>query len=450
MKRLAFVLLCAAFAAGPVRAAVPGVADFREVVAGAKRVAQPAVLYVVCLQQDNERGETLSRQVSGSAFLISPDGEFVTNWHVVDKATTIRCLLSDGRAFDADCIGSDKSTDLALCRLRLPEGESTPCVSFGDSSALEEGCFVIALGAPYGLNRTLTFGTLSCTGRYLPGRSEYVLWLQTDAGVGPGNSGGPLVDTEGRVLGVNSLGTSSFSVDFGFAVPSDIAVPILDRLRRFGRVNWSWSGLQLQPLRDFEHNTYFDAAEGVIVAGASPDSPAARSGLQPLDRVVAVNGEPVTARTSEDLPAIQRKIGLLPESEPIRLSVLRNGDAAPREVVIEPRAKGAVEGTERDFKRWDFSAKEINRFATPELYLRRQKGVYVLGTKDNGNAEDKLAESDILLSVDGKAVESLDDLAEAHAKALAALPDRHKSLFTVLRKGRTLHIPIDYLKDTAR
>ena len=442
-----FAALFATLLAAAAPAALPPGTDFRDVIAEAKRRAAPAVLYVACIQEDNEYGEKRSRQVSGSAFIISSDGEFVTNWHVVDKATSIRCLLSDGRAFTADCLGSDKDMDIALCRLRLAEGESVPYALFGDSSALEEGTFAIAIGAPYGLNRTLTFGTLSCVRRYIPQHSEYVLWLQTDAGIGPGNSGGPLVDTEGRVIGINALGASTGDIELGFAIPSNEALVILDQLRRHGKVNWSWSGLLLQPLRDFEHDTYFDAEEGVIVAGTAPDSPASRSGLRPLDRIVSVNGRPVTAKTSEDLPGLRRLIGLLPESDPIRLSVMRPGAPDPLDIVIEPRAKGAVEGAEREFKRWDFSAKEINQFATPALYLRRNQGVYVLGTKDDGNADSKLHDEDIILAVDGHAIATLDDLSAAHADAIAGLPDRHRSLFTVLRKGRTLRIPIDYLKE---
>ena len=441
------LLLCALGSATTSAAALPPGTDFREIVAEAKRGVEPSVLYVICLQEDNEHGEKRTQQVSGSAFAISADGEFVTNWHVVDKATSIRCLLSDGRAFGAECLGSDKDMDVALCRLRLPEGESVPYARFGDSSTLEEGAFAIAIGAPYGLNRTLTFGTISCTRRYIPQHSEYVLWLQTDAGIGPGNSGGPLVDTEGRVIGINALGTSSRNVNLGFAIPANEARVIVDQLREHGKVNWSWSGLLLQPLRDFEHDTYFEATNGVIVAGTAPDSPAARSGLRPLDRIVAVNGRPVTARTSEDLPGLRREIGLLPETDPIRLSVVRPDAPDPLEIVIEPRAKGAVEGAEREFKRWDFSAKEINQFATPSLYLRRNRGVYVLGVKDDGNADTKLHDEDIILSVDGRDIVTLDDLAAAHAEAIKALPDRHRSLFTVQRKGRTLRIPVDYLKD---
>jgi len=422
-----------------------GGADFRDVIARAKARVQPAVLYVVCVQENAERGEKSSQTVSGSAFLVSEDGEFVTNWHVVDKATSIRCLLSDGRHFAADCLGSDKSTDVALCKLRLPAGEKVPFASFGDSSGLEEGSFVIALGAPWGLNRSLTFGTISCARRYLAENSEYVLWLQTDAAIGPGNSGGPLVDTDGDVVGINALGMSTGSAAFGFAIPSEEAQIVVSRLRESGKVNWSWSGLLLQPLSDFERDTYFDATNGVLVAGAAPDSPAEAAGLRPGDRIVALNGAPVTAATAEELPAVRRAFGLLPDSDPIRLRVVRAGMES--DVVLEPRAKGAVEGAEREFKRWDFSAKEINQFHTPDLFLRRNKGVYVLGCKRGGNADGRLQDRDIVLKVGPRDIETLDDLAAAHKEAMSALPAKHTAMFTVLRNGRRTLVTVDFLKD---
>ena len=445
MKKSLFFLFIPFLFLGTVFAGAPSSRDFREIVATAKRKVQPAVLYVVCISKNVEHGEMISENVSGSAFLISEDGEFVTNWHVVDKATSIRCLLSDGRHFEAECLGSDKSMDIALCKLKLPEDEKVPFASFGKSSELEEGTFVIALGAPWGLNRSLTFGAISCTKRYLDGQSEYNLWLQTDASIGPGNSGGPLINTRGEVVGINALGTRRSSANFGFAIPSDNALEILDRLRRFGKVNWSWSGLALQPLNDFERDIYFPATNGVIVAGTDPDSPAEKSGLKSGDRIVSVNGKALTARTAEALPDIRRFFGFFPEADPIHLRVMRGGEE--KAITIEPRAKGKVEGEEREFKRWDFSAKEINQFDTPDLYRRRQKGVFILGTKRDGNARGKLRENDIILTIDSTPIETLDDLSRLHEKMLKDLSRRHKIFLSVLRGGRTVYVVVDFLKD---
>lgn len=420
-------------------------ADFRDTIATAKQKVQPAVLYVSCITESTERGKLASQTVSGSAFTISADGEFVTNWHVVDKAKSIRCLLSDGRNFEATCIGSDKSMDIALCKLKLKPGETVPYAEFGKSSILEEGTFVIALGAPWGLNRSLTFGTVSCARRYLDGHSEYVLWIQTDASIGPGNSGGPLVNTAGEVVGINALGSMFETANFGFAIPAEDALVILAQLRENGKVNWSWTGLLLQPLRDFQRDMYFDATNGVIVSGTAPDSPAKNAGLLPSDRIVRVNGASINVITDEELPAIRRHFGLLPDSEKITLDIVR-GDL-PITLVIEPRAKGAIVGKEREFPRWDFSAKEINQFENPDLYLRRQEGVFVFGCKNNGNASNKLERNDILVSVDDTPITSLDDLSAAHQKAMENINEKHKILLTVIRNGRPYRVVINFFTE---
>jgi serine protease Do len=448
MTRTGFCLAAALLAAAACADSSPAQHDFRDVIAAARAKVQPAVLYLKCLLETTESGKLEAQAVAGSAFLISADGEFVTNWHVVNKASSIRCLLSDGRHFDADCLGSDKSMDLALCKMRLPAGARVPYAAFGRSAGLGEGDFVIAIGAPWGLNRSVTFGTISCAHRYLEAHSEYILWLQTDAAIGPGNSGGPLVNTEGEVVGVNALGSMLPTANFGFAIPSDEAALILDQLRRHGRVNWSWCGLDLQPLRDFERGIYFDATNGVIVAGTAADSPARQAGVLPRDRIEKVNGTAVDGPSEESLPALRRWIGLLPEQEKIALELVRDG--RPLTLTISPRLKGKVEGLERDFPKWDFSAKTINAFETPELHLRKAKGVYVFGLLRPGNASDAdLREKDIVVSVNGRPVESLEDLQAAHAQALAD-PDTRKAVFTILRNGRARELVLDFARDYQR
>ena len=251
--------------------------DFRRVVGDAKAKVFPAVIFIKCISENLESGKKLSQEVAGSGVIISPTGEALTNWHVIDKAVDIRCLLYDGRAMDAKVVGSDKDTDLALIQLTVPSGGGAlPYSTFGDSTKLKEGDFVMAMGAPWGMARSVSIGIVSCTRRFLPEHSEYSLWLQTDASISPGNSGGPLVNTAGETIGINARG-EMMGGDLGFAIPSDTIKVIVAQLRDQHEVNWSWTGLQLQPLHDFNRNTYFDAAEGVIVARPTrrvrPDRP---------------------------------------------------------------------------------------------------------------------------------------------------------------------------------
>jgi serine protease Do len=420
--------------------------DFREIIEHATAKVFPAVVYIRCLRETHEGGERKSQEVSGSGVVISPDGEALTNWHVIEDAISVRALLADGTAMDAEVIGSDKSTDLALIRLELPEGrESLPYAVFGDAQSLKEGDFVMAMGAPWGLNRSVSIGIISCTRRYLAETSEYSLWLQTDASINPGNSGGPLVNTEGEVIGVNTRGGGGM----GFAVPATTVQQLISQIREHGEVNWSWTGLQLQPLRDFNRDMYFEGSEGVIVAETDPQSPARRAGLKPRDRILRINGAPVNAVTEEDLPAVRRLVGFLPKDEPAVFEVRRAGETITFD--ITPREKGEVEGEEFDCPRWDFTVKTINQFDNEDLYFYRKEGVFVFGVKYPGNAANAgLQRNDIITRIDGKEIRTLEELKSVHARAIDNVRDKHRMVLTVLRSGLMRQIVLDYGRDYSK
>lgn len=247
--------------------------DFREVVRTARARVFPAVVYLKCLRQGMESGRARTEEVGGSGVVISEEGELLTNWHVIDRAIEIRCLLSDGRAFRGELVASDRDLDLALVRIVLDAKHAPlPVAELGPSGELEEGDFVMAMGAPWGLNRSVSVGIVSCTRRFLPDSSEYSNWLQTDASISPGNSGGPLVDTRGRVVGINTLAQTAGG-DLGFAIPSDTIREVLDRMRSSRDVGWSWTGLSLQPLRDFDRDVYFEEPTGSSSPASSPQAP---------------------------------------------------------------------------------------------------------------------------------------------------------------------------------
>lgn len=420
--------------------------DFRDVVREAKSEVFPALVFLKCIRESHESGERQSQEVSGSGVLISPDGQLLTNWHVVDRATQVRCLLYDGQAYHATVLGTDRDTDLALVQLELPDdAPPLPYARLGDSSLISEGDFVMAMGAPWGMSRSVSIGIISSTRRYLPGNSEYSLWLQTDASISPGNSGGPLVNTAGEVIGINTRGVV-FGGGIGFSVPSNIVAELVPHFREHGRVPWSWTGVQLQPLRDFNRDIYFDADEGVIVAGTDPDSPARRAGLQSRDRIVAIGGRPVTAMSEENVPAVRRKLGMLPRDEATEFTIDRNGTTMHLE--ITPREKGDVEGDEQDFPRWDMTLKAINQFENPSLYFHRQEGVFVYGTRRPGNAgRAGLSTQDIILQIDGQEITTLDDVRDIHQQAMDNLDSRRRMVVTILRNGLRRQIVLDYSRD---
>jgi serine protease Do len=418
--------------------------DFRQVVKGAKERVFPAVVFIKCVREDMQRGEKQSQEVSGSGVLISDDGEVLSNWHVVDKATEVRCLLFNGQPYAAKVLGADKDTDVALLKLVRPtNAPALPFARLGTSTNLTEGDFVMAMGAPFGLSRSVSIGIISCTRRFLPGASEYSSWLQTDASINPGNSGGPLVNTAGEVVGLNTRGMMGGGGDLGFTVPIEVVRDVASQIRQHGKMEWSWTGLQLQPLRDFNRNVYFDASEGVMVAETDPESPARRAGIIAGDRILRVNGAPITGMTEEDLPNVRRRFGMLTKGVAAKFDLVRKG--AEVAVEVTPREKGRVEGEELECPRWDFTVKAINRFDNPDLYFHRPEGVFIYGVKFPGNAaQSGLVQQDILMQVDGVEVKSLTDVKQIHTKAIENLSSRHRIRVTLLRNGELRQVVLDF------
>lgn len=423
--------------------------DFRQVVNSAKDKVFPAVVFIKCVREDNEAGQRLTAEASGSGVLVSAGGEVLTNWHVVDKAVSIRCMLFDGQNFEGKLVGSDKDTDIAIIQLNLPaDHRPLPFAAIGDSKRLSEGDFVMAMGAPWGLSRSVSIGIIACTTRYLPENSEYSLWLQTDASISPGNSGGPLVNTAGEVIGLNARGMSSGG-DIGFAIPSETISEVVPRIRKQGKVAWGWTGLQLQPLKDFDRNMYFEGNDGVIVADIDPDSPARQAGILPRDRIMAINDVDVRGLTDEALPAIRRTLALQTPGTPVKIKLLR-GDKTMK-VDVTPREKGSTQGEELDCPRWDFTVKAINQFDNPELFTFRNRGVFIYGVRSPGNGQTAgLQRDDILVRVQDKEISNLADLRAAHEQAIKNIATQRRMVLTVLRNGLQRQIVLDFSRDYSR
>ncbi len=421
--------------------------DFRDVIRDAKQAVFPTVVFVRAVRETLQGGQTLRQEVSGSGVLISPAGEFLSNWHVIDKAQEIRCMLHDGRAFSARVLASDKDLDLALLQLEWPpeSGEPLPYARLGNSDAVEEGDFVMAMGAPWGLSRSVSIGIISSSRRYLPTLSEYNHWLQTDASISPGNSGGPLVNTEGDVIGINTRGIL-IGGDTGFAIPSSVIQELLPAMRQEGRINWNYTGLLFQPLNDFNRNIYFDYTEGLMVASVDPASPAERAGILTGDRVLAIGEHPVTARFEEDLSDVRRSLGLLPLHVPVSFDLMRGAVAV--QAWVTPVEKGTVEGDSLDCPRWDFTVKVINRFDTPDLFFYRREGVFVYGVRHPGNAQRAgLQPRDIILEIDGSPVASLEEVRQHHAQAMTNLEERTRAFLTILRGGQRRQLVLEFSRD---
>jgi serine protease Do len=268
---------------------------------------------------DNDADATPETQASGSGFFISADGHIVTNNHVVENATEINVVLSDGRELPARVVGRDENTDLAVLKV---DGRNFPYVSFATSAQPRVGDWVIAVGNPFQLGNTATAGIVSARGRDIG--EAFVDYLQIDAPINRGNSGGPTFDIQGRVVGVNTaiFSTTGGSVGIGFAIPADIADQITRQLIRGGRVTRGYLGVSLQPTfnNDAAAALGLSSDDGALIADVTPGGPAARAGLQRGDVVLRVNGQAI--ENSSDLT---RRVAATRAGETIRLDVWREG-----------------------------------------------------------------------------------------------------------------------------
>jgi serine protease Do len=440
-------LACAILACGLHQAIGQESTDLRQIISRAKSEVFPALIFVKPIVEDYESGEKKQQEVFGSGVIISADGYAVTNWHVVDKAITINCVLNDKRQVATELIGSDRDTDLALLKLPAPaEGASYPFARLAETAAVQEGDFVMALGSPFGFQRSISLGIISNAERYLGFETDYKdnTWIQTDAAINPGNSGGPLIDTQGRIVGINTLGVGGTGL--GFSIPATVVKDTIGRLKQGGRVVRAYTGLRLQAIKDFYSNTFIDSDHGVLVTGVEENSPAAAAGIKTGDILLTVGGAPVEGTYAEMLPEIWRRLSDLPVDKPTVMQLKRGGETV--QVSVKPEDKGRLEGEDYDCRRWNLTLKEINKYRTPNLYYLTPKGVYIQGIKYPGNAASAgLARQDIIVKIDNKPVETIADVKKIHEQIMQDQQREKKVMFEILRSGLRKWIVLDYRRD---
>lgn len=270
------------------------------------------------------------RSSVGSGFIISADGYIVTNAHVVEGMTSITVGLSDGSELTAQVVGADKRSDVALLKVK-PAG-ALPTVKVGDSAKVKVGQWVLAIGSPFGFNSTASQGIISALGRNLPS-DNYVPFIQTDAAVNPGSSGGPLFNMEGEVIGVNSqiYSRSGGYQGVSFAIPVDVAMEVVDQLKSGGKVSRGWLGVMIQEVTpDLAQSFGLDKPRGALIGQVMADGPALKAGLKAGDIIVAFNGQPV--RHSSDLPLM---VGRTRPGANVVLTLIREGKEQPLNAQIE-------------------------------------------------------------------------------------------------------------------
>jgi serine protease Do len=311
-------------------APAPELTRFNQLLADLADQLKPALVHVRVRRapgkdrDDDSPGEP--RRSSGSGFIIDPGGLIVTNAHVVEDADVLQVRLADGRRFPGKVVGQDGRVDLAL--VRIEGASSLPTLPIGDSNRVRVGEFVLALGHPFGLEQSVSFGIVSRKGAPLSVAAPGFDFIQTDAAINPGNSGGPLVNMAGQVVGVNSMAARNGSI--GFAIPSNLVKLLVPQLATKGKVEWGYLGVQITDVGDDDVDRLkLREPKGVLVRSVMPGDPADQAGVQADDVIVALDGTALEAMRD-----LQRLVSTTPVGKRVRVVVVRGGEQKEMEVTI--------------------------------------------------------------------------------------------------------------------
>lgn len=414
--------------------------SFQDQVFRARDKVLPALVHIQPVIKDYNTGELKKQAVIGSGVIFDAQGYVVTNYHVAGKAVRIICTLNDREEVPATYVGGDPPTDIAVIKLQLDKykGKKISVAEFGNSDSVQVGQYVLAMGSPLALARTVSAGVISTKDRYfgtearLPSgepTGNYNLWIQTDAAINPGNSGGPLVNLDGKIIGINSRATM-FANNLGFSIPINIVKEVTRAILAEGHVTRSWIGVHCQALQELEGYFGTEPNVGVLVASVDPNSPGELAGLQAGDLIQSIDGNVVSGRYVEELPSFYKKIATYPPGSNLNL-VVNRGDQT-QTVTLTTRPLGELQGEASEVSEWGFTARSITRNMQIEYQLKDTVGVFVAGVRDVGPADNAgLRRGDVVMKIDNLPVTSLPEMTAFYEKMLA--DNRTKALLTYRR-----------------
>ncbi|HEV8630862.1 MAG TPA: PDZ domain-containing protein [Thermoanaerobaculia bacterium] len=418
-----------------------GAASPPETVARVRDQVYPALVNITVVYQRYSEGRAERYPGAGSGVIVSAEGHVLTNFHVAGNTTRIDCTLTDGRVRAATVVAHDPLTDLSVLKLQARAGESFPHAEFGDSDALQVGDTVFAMGNPLALSSSMTEGIVSNPARVFTDftGSEieqldvaegepsglFTRWIQHDALILPGNSGGPLVDVQGKVVGINELGGEGF----GFAIPSAIAREVLEQVLALGEAHRGTLGFSVLPVAKISRDA------GALVSSVLPGSPAEKAGVVPGDVLLQLAGEPVTVRFVEQVPLLYQRVARLPVGTAVELVVERGGQRKTLSATVE--RLGPFHGDEGEVHELGVTLQEITPLLAASQRLPGSDGLLVTGVHAGGPADaakPRLQAGDVLNRLGGEPVGSLPQL----RARVAAWPSDKPMPAAVWRAGEEL------------
>jgi serine protease Do len=398
---------------------------------------KPTVVHVESIVRENGR----RAEVTGSGIIADAQGHILTNHHIVDNAEKVTVTIpGQKKKLDAKVIGADVQTDIAV--IQVNAGRPLPHPKFGDSNKVRVGEWVIAIGNPYGLDGTVSFGIVSAKGRNLDVPELINEFIQTDALIDRGSSGGPLVNLKGEVLGINSRGQGR---GIGFTIPINTALDVMKHYIASGSVQRGWLGVSIQPFnRDLADYFHLSNTTGVIVNSVRDGSPAKKAGLKPGDILTKFSGKPIEAEEEKDLNQFQRLVAGAAIGKPVTLSVLRDGRPLEVSAIIAKQPK--VEAKEEEARDLGINVKEITESLYLDNRLETRDGVFVSYVEGGTPAaEADIEPGDVVQELDGKPVHNLADFKKA-----MAFPKSTKRFLVKTQRGKDLKfliVKLDHLKE---
>lgn len=386
--------------------------------------------------RSNPRGQSQERASLGSGFIVSRDGYVLTNNHVIDGADQIFVRLNDRREFEAELIGSDPSSDLALLKV---EAKGLPTVEIGKSESLKVGEWVVAIGSPFGFDYSVTAGIVSAKGRSLP-NENYVPFIQTDVAINPGNSGGPLFNLDGKVVGINSqiYTRSGGFMGLSFAIPMDVAMEVVDQLKESGSVTRGWLGVAIQEVdKDLAESFGLKKAAGALVSQVVQNGPADDAGVKNGDIITEFEGKEVIL--SSDLPHL---VGRVRPGKMAKLKVIRHGKSKNLKVKI-----GALpqDGNVLANNRIQGQSQKANRLGieVQELTASQQKqwdtsGVLIKSVSQGAGANAGLINGDVITMIYSEIIRDMGDF----ERVVKQLPSGRLIPMRIVRRGAPMFISI--------